>query len=45
MKGNLSDRIAKASHKLSEKNVNSACTWFFYVPVVPEKVKSLKKHF
>ena len=35
--------VAKAAYEAAAKNVNQMCTYFFYQPRVPEKVKKLRK--
>lgn len=43
MKKNAYSLLAHASKKVSERNVNSACMWFAFQPVVPESVRKMKK--
>lgn len=43
MKKSVYSLLAQASKKVSKRNVNSACMWFVYQPVIPESVMKLKK--
>ncbi|MBP3339109.1 MAG: cyclic lactone autoinducer peptide [Lachnospiraceae bacterium] len=42
-KNTIEKIVSKVAYKVAESNVNSNCTLFFYQPIVPEKVKVLKK--
>lgn len=43
-KNNVVEKIiATMAYMCARKNVNSTCISIFYQPVIPEKVKSLKK--
>ena len=35
--------VAKAAYEAAAKNVNQLCAYFFYQPMVPEKVKELRR--
>lgn len=43
-KKNIFDKIiAKAAYMAAEKEINSACQYFFYQSKLPDKVKKLRK--
>lgn len=43
MKNFIGKVTAKIAYDTAEKNANSICTWVFYQPKLPEKVKKLRK--
>ena len=43
MKNFIGKVTAKIAYDTAEKNANSICTWVFYQPKLPEKVKKLRR--